>query len=122
MAPRKVHGKMRCSKWLNMEYGRARISSPPGDAVMCNRALGVIQRINAEIAMANAAVPEEGETAEATETDEERIARKAEELAVADWQTPPSSKAPTRSTSKTTRGQQCKCDAFSPNGHVEGQL
>ena len=53
---------------------------------MCNRALGVIQKINAEIErislMANAAPGEEegeedGEVGETPETDEERIEREA---------------------------------------------
>ena len=70
----------------NKEYTRARIASPLGDGVMCNRALGVIQKINAEIErisqMANAAPgeeegEEEGEVGETPETDEERIEREA---------------------------------------------
>ena len=55
---------------------------------MCNRALGVIEKINAEIErvcqMANAAPQEEGEVAETTETDEERTEREAAELASSD--------------------------------------
>ena len=55
---------------------------------MCNRALGVIEKINAEIdrvcQMANAAPGEEGEVEETTETDAERTAREAAELASSD--------------------------------------